>query len=268
LEHSSASNEGVLGHSSAEGQEHPMPLVLVVDDDPAMLDLMTRILTREGFGVALARDGETALEMASALRPQVITLDVILPGLDGWSVLKRLKQDKALARIPVLILSMLDNKSQGFAWGASGYMTKPVDRGLLLQNLRTLSVSSGQQRVLIIESNERLGHLLSERLRGVGWFPVIARNGNEAVSALNRGTPDAILIDVAVSSLDSFAFLRAMRSNPLWGDIPIALIVQKREQAQPQAGLLGLVSAVFDDSEESVLLLGVCEWLSRLERLS
>lgn len=254
--------------SAAEGREHPMPLVLVVDDDPAMLDLMTRILTREGFGVALARDGETALEMASALRPQVITLDVILPGLDGWSVLKRLKQDKALTRIPVLILSMLDNKSQGFAWGASGYMTKPVDRGLLLQNLRTLSVSSGQQKVLIIESNERLGHLLSERLRGVGWFPVIARNGNEAVSALNRGTPDAILIDVAVSSLDSFAFLRAMRSNPLWGDIPIALIVQKREQAQLQAGLLGLVSAVFDDSEESMLLLGVCEWLSRLERLS
>ncbi|MCK6512322.1 ATP-binding protein [Myxococcota bacterium] len=264
--------EGVMpvsgATSAAEGQGHPMPLVLVVDDDPAMLDLMTRILTREGFGVALARDGETALEMASALRPQVITLDVILPGLDGWSVLKRLKQDKALARIPVLILSMLDNKSQGFAWGASGYMTKPVDRGLLLQNLRTLSVSSGQQKVLIIESNERLGHLLSERLHGVGWFPVIARNGNEAVSALNRGTPDAILIDVAVSSLDSFAFLRAMRSNPLWGDIPIALIVQKREQVQLQAGLLGLVSAVFDDSEESVLLLGVCEWLSRLERLS
>jgi DNA-binding response OmpR family regulator len=240
----------------------------VVDDDPAMLDLMTRILTREGFGVALARDGETALQMAAALRPHAITLDVILPGLDGWSVLKRLKQEKALARIPVLILSMLDNKSQGFAWGASGYMTKPVDRGLLLHNLHSLLQSSGQQKVLIIESDETLGQALHQRLREVGWFPMIARNGNEAVSALNRGTPDAMVIDIAVSSLDSFAFLRAMRSNPLWGDVPIALIAKGQEHLQSQAGLLGLVSTVFEVSEESALLRDVCEWLLHLERLS
>ncbi len=252
----------------SEGREHQTPLILVVDDDPAMLDLMTRILTREGFGVALARDGETALQMAAALRPHAITLDVILPGLDGWSVLKRLKQEKALARIPVLILSMLDNKSQGFAWGASGYMTKPVDRGLLLHNLHSLLQSSGQQKVLIIESDETLGQALHQRLREVGWFPVIARNGNEAVSALNRGTPDAMVIDIAVSSLDSFAFLRAMRSNPLWGDVPIALIAKGRESLQSQAGLLGLVSTVFEGSEESVLLRDVCEWLLHLERLS
>ncbi|MCB9641037.1 MAG: response regulator [Myxococcales bacterium] len=257
--------------SSSSGQLNSIvdqnALVLVVDDDPAMLDLMSRILSREGFRVALARDGETALQMARELRPQAITLDVILPGLDGWSVLKRLKQDRLLSRIPVLILSMLDNKSQGFAWGASGYMTKPVERTQLLQTLHTLLQSSGQRKILVIESDESLGQLLNGSLRGVGWFPVVARNGSEAVSALNRGTPEAILINVSVSSLDSLAFLRAMRTNPLWGDIPIALILPPDYHPPLRDELHGLVTNCFDSSEPEELLRSVREWLGGIHRL-
>jgi len=114
-------------------------LVLVVDDDPATQDIMVRLLRREGFQVQTATDGESGIRLARELKPNVITLDVTMPGMDGWSTLSALKADPELAGIPVVMVTMVDEQAVGYALGASGYVMKPIDRDRLLTSLRTLS---------------------------------------------------------------------------------------------------------------------------------
>jgi DNA-binding response OmpR family regulator len=105
--------------------------MLVIDDDPAVCELMQRVCTREGFDVVTASSGEEGLRMARENRPALITLDVVMPGIDGWTVLKTLKEDGDLASIPVIMISISDEKSRGLALGAANYLVKPVDRDRL-----------------------------------------------------------------------------------------------------------------------------------------
>src|SRR5204863_9405579 len=111
-------------------------MLLVIDDDPTARELMKRYLTKEGFQVALAASGEEGLHLARELHPAAITLDVMMPGMDGWAVLSALKADPTLADIPVIMLTMVDDRNLGYALGASDYLTKPVDRERLIAVLR------------------------------------------------------------------------------------------------------------------------------------
>jgi CheY-like chemotaxis protein/anti-sigma regulatory factor (Ser/Thr protein kinase) len=112
------------------------PTVLVIDDDPMVHDLMHRSLGKEGFRMAAAASGEEGVRLAKALRPAVITLDVLMPSMDGWAVLTTLKADPDLVDIPVLMLTIVDDKNLGYALGASAYLTKPIDRDRLLAILK------------------------------------------------------------------------------------------------------------------------------------
>jgi CheY-like chemotaxis protein len=126
----------------AEAPEGEAPTVLVIDDDPAARDLVTRLLARAGFRVITAPDGATGLARARAERPAVITLDVVMPAMDGWEVLTALKSDPAVRDIPVVMLSILDEQQLGFALGAADFLTKPVDRTRLLDSVRAHAGSS------------------------------------------------------------------------------------------------------------------------------
>jgi CheY-like chemotaxis protein len=106
-------------------------VVLVIDDDPAACELMQRVCAREGFQVVTASSGEEGLRLAREKRPSLITLDVLMPGIDGWTVLKTLKEDAELAKVPVIMISISDEKARGLALGASDYLVKPVDRDIL-----------------------------------------------------------------------------------------------------------------------------------------
>jgi signal transduction histidine kinase/CheY-like chemotaxis protein len=147
----------------------PRPLVLVIDDDPATRDLLGRFLQAEGFQVVTAANGEDGLRLAREQRPVAITLDVLMPGLDGWSVLSTLKADPELAEIPVVVVSILDDRGLGYALGAADYLTKPIDRDRLLAILRRLRPDGPSSAVLVVEDDPATRDLLRRTLEREGW---------------------------------------------------------------------------------------------------
>jgi CheY-like chemotaxis protein len=203
------------------------PIILVIDDDPAILDLLTRYLSREGFHVATAFHGEEGLRLARALRPAAITLDVMMPGMDGWSVLSALKADPELAAIPVVMLTLTNDRNLGFALGASDYLTKPVDRARLLETLKMRCVTPVARQALVVEDDAETRELLRRTLERDGWTILEAANGFEALSCLGRCHTDLILLDLMMPDMDGFEFLTELRQHAEWRSIPVVVITAK-----------------------------------------
>jgi len=143
--------------------------VLVIDDDPAVRDLMQRSLEKDGFRVEVAADGRTGFELAKQLKPAVITLDVMMPRMDGWSVLTALKADPATANIPVIMLTIVDDKQMGFALGAADYFTKPIDFQRLHQVIEQYRKPANHQTVLVVEDDSNMREMLRRTLEKEGW---------------------------------------------------------------------------------------------------
>ena len=162
----------------------PKGMVLVIDDDPAMHDMVRRTLEKEGIAVVPALGGEEGLELARQLKPSVITLDVMMPGSDGWNVLRALKADPELAKIPVVMLTIIDDKNMGFSLGAADYLTKPVDRERLIRVIRRYSRDGKGGRALIVDDDEAARDRMRELLRGEAWEVTEAGNGVEGLAAL------------------------------------------------------------------------------------
>ncbi len=202
----SAQASGQAAGSGASGT------VLVIDDDPNVHDLLRRSLPREGFRVESATDGASGIERARELMPDVILLDVLMPGLDGWSVLTLLKEDPDLSGIPVVMISMIDDRRLGFALGATDYLTKPVQSPRLLGILRRLCPTS-DGTVLIVDDDRDARDRLARTIREAGWSTEEAGNGVEALARLDQGDPDLILLDLVMPEMDGFAFLDALRAR-------------------------------------------------------
>jgi CheY-like chemotaxis protein len=161
--------------------------VLVVDDDPAVRTLMRRFLAKEGFRVIEAAGGEAGLEQARRHHPDAITLDVLMPGMDGWAVLSALKADPELADIPVLLQTIVDDPNMGFALGASAYLTKPIDRKRLLGLLDRYVPAGPERRVLLVEDDADARSSLGRSLARAGWRVAEAENGRIALEWVLRG---------------------------------------------------------------------------------
>lgn len=211
-------------------------VVLAIDDDPIVLDLLQRSLARESIRVETASDGASGIARARELQPDVITLDVMMPGSDGWHVLAELKKDQELARIPVIMVTILDNRQLGFTLGASEYLTKPVDFDRLADVIRKLQRAAGG-RVLIIDDNPGLREMLRSALERAGWTVSEAENGNAALTLLEQETPELILLDLMMPEMDGFEFLAAARERPEWHDIPVVVITAKELTADERAWL-------------------------------
>src|SRR5207237_1369752 len=165
--------------------------VLVIDDEAAVRDLMQRFLTKEGFRVVTAAGGEEGLRRARELRPDAITLDVMMPGMDGWAVLSALKADAAVADIPVIMLTIVDDKNLGYALGASDYLTKPIDRERLV---KVLTQHRRDLPVLVVDDDAGLRQLLRRMLEPEGFTVVEAENGRVALERLADVRPSVILL--------------------------------------------------------------------------
>lgn len=201
--------------------------VLVIDDDPAVRDLVARYLTKEGFQVQTAADGEAGLRLARELRPDAITLDVLLPDRNGWSVLSSFKADPELAEIPVIVMTIVDDKSQGFALGAADYLTKPVDRKRLtklLQRFQPTTGGSNPGRVMLVEDDAMIRLMFRRMLEQVGWAVVEAENGRVALNQLDEVQPDLILLDLMMPEVDGFQFITALRHQVKWRSLPIVVV--------------------------------------------
>jgi adenylate cyclase len=220
----------------------------VIDDEQTVRDLMRRFLAREGFDVVTARDGREGLELARKLRPALITLDVLMPEFDGWSVLQALKADPELAQIPVLMLTILDEKHKGYALGAADYMTKPFDRDRL-RALLAKYARAGAKRILVVDDDAEHRRRLSRMLEGEGWQVTEAENGRVGLERFAESAPDLIILDLMMPEMDGFEFLSELRGSGALADVPVVVITAAELTDEDRERLNGGVERILQRSE-------------------
>jgi hypothetical protein len=222
----------------------PTGLVLVVDDDPAVRDLLKRYLEKEGFLVETALDGPAGLLRAQELRPDVITLDVLMPGMDGWSVLTSLKADPDTADIPVIMLSIVDDHEMGYSLGVADYLTKPVDRERLLATVLRYQKGSASPSVLVVEDDPGTRQMFVRMLEKEGWKPIEAANGRVGLQQMAQVTPSLILLDLMMPEMDGFEFIVQLRRQERWRQIPVLVVTAKELTEEDRIRLNGYVQKI------------------------
>jgi CheY-like chemotaxis protein/two-component sensor histidine kinase len=218
--------------------------VLVIDDDATVHDIMRRLLEPEGFRIVTAPNGDEGLRLARALHPAAITLDVMMPGRDGWSVLTEIKGDKELAPIPVVMLSMTEDKNLGYALGASDYLIKPIQRGNLLAALRKHRHEAIGGTVLIVEDDPDARDLMRRTLEKEGWSVMEAANGRVALQYVTQKAPQLILLDLMMPEMNGCQFVTELRNRPEWRSIPVVVLTAKDLTPEDQECLRGAVQDI------------------------
>ena len=218
--------------------------VLVIDDDPTVHDLMRRFLHKERLQMIAASGGEEGIRLARELRPAVITLDVLMPGMDGWAVLAALKSDSLLSDIPVIMLTIMDEKQMGYALGAADYLTKPIDWERLAVLLQRYDCARPPCPVLIVEDDAGMREMLRRRLEREGWTVIEAGNGRTGLERMAERRPDLILLDLMMPDMDGFQFLDEIRKQEAWRSIPVIVITAKELTPEDRQKLNGSVEKI------------------------
>ena len=218
--------------------------ILVIDDDATARELISDHLKAEGFSVVAAAGGLEGLKLAKELRPIVITLDVMMPDLDGWSVLAALRQDPELAEIPVIMVTIVDEHRRGIALGAAGYLTKPIDRDRLHRLVGRFRASIPPTRVLLVEDDQIQRDRIRGWLEGQQWIVQEAANGREALAHLQDDKPDVILLDLMMPEMDGFAVVAALQKSVEWRHIPVIVITARDLDAKDRERLNSGVQSV------------------------
>ena len=226
----------------------PGSTVLVIDDDPEACEIIERYLVKDGYAVVTAGSGEQGLRLAHEIQPAVITLDVMMPTMDGWSVLGALKADPVLHKIPVIMLTMIDDRTRGYSLGAVDYLTKPVNRELLKKTLSRYYGADGASSVLLVEDDAETREMMARTLEKAGWSVSEAGNGQEALDIMGTSQPHLILLDLMMPVMDGFDFLTAMRAQPEWLHIPVIVVTAKDLTEDDHDRLAGRVEAVLGKS--------------------
>jgi DNA-binding response OmpR family regulator len=223
------------------------PLVLIVEDNAQAAELLVRHLNRGGFRTEVASDGAEALSKARELTPAAITLDVLLPKLDGWTVLTHLGRDEATKGIPVLVVSVVDDPDLGLALGAIDYMVKPVDGKELLERIRRLQfrtdVVDRGVRLLVVDDEEANRYWLKTVLEPAGYDVIAARDGREALELVASKKPDLVLLDLVMPEMSGFDVVDAMTAQDADGMVPIVIITSKDLTEAEKQMLNGRVAA-------------------------
>ena len=209
---------------SAAGVPRPSGRVLVVDDEPDIADLMRRYLERGGYNVFLARSAAEGPRLARDEQPDLITLDVVLPDVDGFTALEHLKNDPLTAAIPVLLVSILSVDGRGKLLGAVDYLTKPVQERVLLARIARILADDQPRRILVADHNADVRALIAAQLRRAGHEVVEAGDGTEAVALARDGQLGLALIDVKIPNIDGLATLGALRAEPATRDLPVIMM--------------------------------------------
>jgi signal transduction histidine kinase/CheY-like chemotaxis protein len=235
--------------AEVESKSHQSPIqirgkVLVIDDDPTVHDLVKRFLNKEGFEVITASNGEEGIRLAKEIRPEAITLDVMMPGMDGWSVLTNLKKDSELADIPVIMMTMIDNRNLGYSLGAADYLLKPIDRNLLTTTLHKYELEPNADVILIVEDEPTIREMTRRQLEKDNWQVLEAENGIKALEILTSHQPGLILLDLMMPEMDGFEFVNELRKQPLWREIPVVVLTAKELTQKDIAQLNGYVERI------------------------
>jgi adenylate cyclase len=231
----------VISPAASQGRRG---LVLVIDRDATARELIATYLAGEGYAVEIAASGIYGLERARDLRPTAIILEIVMPDTDGWTVLAALKGEPELAEIPVVIVTILDERRRGIALGAAGYLTKPIDRERLVEILSRLCAANGPGTVLVVEDNDDQRQLARTTIEARGWRVREAANGRIALDAIAAELPDMILLDLMMPEMDGFELVAALQANASWRDIPVVVVTALDLTAEDRRRLSGGVREV------------------------
>ncbi|AFY71416.1 multi-sensor hybrid histidine kinase [Thalassoporum mexicanum PCC 7367] len=251
-------------HIDPESGEQELPTdcprILVIDDDPTVHDLMKRFLQKKGFYTISAVTAEEGINKAKRFKPNAITLDVMMPHMDGWATLTALKADPSTASIPIIMLTMVSDKSMGYALGASDYLTKPINRDLLVATLnkyRHGSLSDAEEEiaagilpsleeltVLIVDDEPDIREIFRRILNKENCQVLEAENGQVALDVIDQQTPDLIILDLMMPEMDGFQFIDTLRAQCRWPAIPILVTTAKEITEDDRQKLNGSVRKV------------------------
>jgi CheY-like chemotaxis protein/anti-sigma regulatory factor (Ser/Thr protein kinase) len=212
---------------SRSGRTDATGTVLIIDDEKGAHDLLARELSNEGYELLHAMGGREGLKVAKEARPDLITLDIIMPDLDGWSVLKALKDDPDLRETPVVLVTIMGDRDLGFALGAADFITKPFEREILLHAVNRHRRGDGTAQVLVVDDDPKSRDVLRRTLTKEGWTVAEATNGGEALDQLERSRPALVLLDLMMPEMDGFEVLEQMRRDEAWCDIPVIVVTAK-----------------------------------------
>ncbi len=226
--------------------------VLVIDDDPVIRELLQNYISKLGYQVTVANGGDEGLQLAQQLQPDAITLDIMMPGMDGWMVLSALKNNPVLSDIPVIILSMVEERNLGFSLGAADYLNKPIDRDQLYNTLRKYLIDNADnQLIMLVEDDEVTCTLLSSLLQKAGWQVQTAENGKIALEQLALLNPSLILTDLMMPEMDGFELIKNLQEHNEWHKIPIVVLTAKEITQEDREKLNRQVVQIFQKSSYS-----------------
>jgi signal transduction histidine kinase/DNA-binding response OmpR family regulator len=225
--------------------------VLAIDDDPASLELLTAFLGREGYEVIVARTGEEGIRLAREKRPDAITLDAVMPSMDGWAVLTALKGDGQTAPIPVVMVTMSEDRNLGFSLGATDYLCKPISRERLVDVMSRVTGPSADAGVLVVEDDPTTRELTRRLLAKEGWSVLEAGNGRQALEVLEAHAPGVIVLDLMMPEMDGFDFLAELRTWEERRNIPVVVVTAKDLGPEERARLNGCVQRVLQKGSHS-----------------
>jgi signal transduction histidine kinase/DNA-binding response OmpR family regulator len=242
---------------AATGIEDNGPVVLVVEDDAAAAELLRLYLAGAGYRVEVARDGEEGFAKAWQLQPNLITLDLQLPKVDGWDVLIRLKGEPATRDIPVVIVSIVEEHGKGFALGAADYLVKPVSREEMLQALQRLGLTRPRLRerltILTIDDDPLAVELVETILTAEGFHVLKAYGGVEGLAVARQELPALLILDLLMPDLDGFAVLEQLRADPATAAIPIIILTSQNLTLHEKERLQGAMAYLAHKGEFSRL---------------
>jgi CheY-like chemotaxis protein len=253
-------------HARPIAQEADAPLVLIVDDDATVRELVERHLERSGFAVVTASGGREGLRLVRELRPAAVTLDILMPDLDGWTVLAAIKGDPVLSGTPVLLMSIVDQKNRGYALGAADYLVKPVDRAKLVETLTGICGPTAG-RALLVDDDEVVRRSVSQALEPIGWNVTEAENGQAAIESLTAARPNVIILDLMMPKMDGFEFLDELRGRPDWQGTPVVIITAKDLTDEDRNRLNGGVERIIQKSDRDEMLRQLSREISRCVKL-
>jgi len=227
--------------------------ILIIDDDPTVSELMKRQLMKEAYDVVIASNGKEGIRLARELKPDVITLDILMPEMDGWSVLRTLKADPEVSDIPVIMASILDEKNKGFSLGAADFLSKPVQKEYLMKSIRNLIGDKENLKICLIEDDNNLRFTIKEILEKQDVIIIEAENGKVGLSILENEVikPDLILLDLMMPVMNGFEFLNAIRETDL-RSIPILVLTGADLSEDERKFLSGEALRVLEKSEDTL----------------
>ncbi len=227
--------------------EHEAPMILVVEDDPQAAELLRLYLAGAGYHVEIARDGEEGFRKACALKPDLLTLDLVLPKIDGWDLLTRLKGTPETREIPVVIVSIIEERGKGFALGATDYLVKPVRREKLVHALQRFHLTKKRQQrealpILVIDDDPMAVELVAAILSGEGFRVRKAYGGTEGITVACQEKPALIVLDLLMPEGDGFTVVEQLRADPVTASIPILILTSKSLTPEEKERLNGKIS--------------------------